>query len=97
MMVNALLAAFLILVAASAAVVISMGALGLSDVIFGKRKPAVLAGDTHTTQLEPPTQRDSAAEAKFKPKAFVSVRRRQRAERATGYGSDSQRVRHHRG
>ena len=33
MMVNALLAAFLILVAVSAAVVISMGALALSDII----------------------------------------------------------------
>ena len=55
MMVNALLAAFLILVAASAAVVISMGALGLSDVIFGKRKPAVLAGDAnHPTRAADP-------------------------------------------
>jgi hypothetical protein len=97
MMVNALLAAFLILVAASAAVVISMGALALSDVIFGKRKPAVVAAETDSTQLEPPIQRDSAAEAKLKPKAFVSDRRRRRAERTTGYGSHSQRVRHHRG
>jgi predicted membrane protein len=97
MMDNVLLAAFLILVAASAALVISIGALALFDVIFGKRKPAVVAAETDSTQLEPPTQRNSAAEAKLKPKAFVSVRRRRRAERATGYRSHSQRVRHHRG
>ena len=106
MMVNALLAAFLILVAVSAAVVISMGALALSDIIFGKTKPPVIFGKkkppvavagTESTQLEAPPQRDSAAEAKLKPKAFVLDRRNWRTERATGYGSHSQRVRHHRG
>jgi predicted membrane protein len=96
MMVNALLAVFLILVAASAAVVISMGALALFDVIFGRRKAAVVTAETESTQLESPTQRDAAAEAKLKRKAFVSDRRRWKAERATGYGSHSQRVRHHR-
>ena len=97
MMVSALLASFLILVAVSAAVVISMGALALSDIIFGKKKLPVVAAGTESTQLEAPPQRDSAAEAKLKPRAFVSDRRRWRTERATGYGSHSQRVRHHRG
>jgi hypothetical protein len=97
MMVSALLASFLILVAVSAAVVISMGALALSDIIFGKKKLPVVAAGTESTQLEAAPQRDSAAEAKLKPRAFVSDRRRWRTERATGYGSHSQRVRHHRG
>ena len=75
MMVNALLAAFLILVAVSAAVVISMGALALSDIIFGKTKPPVIFGKkkppvavagTESTQLEAPPREGLCCRSKVK-------------------------------
>jgi hypothetical protein len=108
-----LTATFLILVAASAAVVISMGALALFDLAFGKRKPSAVVEEkessqletegsqletegsqleTEGSQLEPEPPR---TEAKLKPKHFVADRPRSRAERTTGYGPESQRVRHH--
>lgn len=89
-----LIASFLILAAVSAAVVISMGALSLFDFAFG-RKPAVVPVETDSPP-EQPFVPDAALEAKPKPKPLVAERRRWTAERTTtGYGSHSQRVRHH--
>jgi hypothetical protein len=89
-----LIASFLILVAVSAAVVISMGALSLFDFAFG-RKPAVVAVETDGPP-EQPFITDAVVKEKPKPKPLVADRRKWAAGRTTtGYGSHSQRVRHH--
>ena len=94
-----LTATFLILLAASAAVVISMGALALFDLAFGKRKPSAVVEEKESSQLEAEGSQlepePPRTEAKLKPKHFVADRPRSRAERTTGYGPESQRVRHH--
>ena len=92
-----LTATFLILFAASAALVISMGALALFDAAFTKKKPSVMAEEAADSgELELPVFSAVTPYAKFKPKHFAPDRRRWRAERAVEYGADTQRVRPHR-
>jgi hypothetical protein len=99
-MLNALIAVFLILVAASAAVTGSMIVLALFDLVFGKnRTPPVVTETSESEELEPlpePDDDNRITRSKLKVEPLAPHRGYQLkggAAPSPGYGPDSQRLR----
>ncbi|MGH6824867.1 hypothetical protein [Methyloceanibacter sp.] len=94
-----LTATFLILVAVSAAVVVSMVVLALFDLALGKKTLPVVAEKTESDELEPPSKREvEAVESKPKPKPLAAFGHAYRAKEPAApksrYDTQTQRVRH---
>jgi hypothetical protein len=79
---------FLILIAVSAAVVVSIVVLALFDLGFGKKNPKV-AEEIEDSSSEPVRQRATTS----KPKLLSTLRLNRRSERQAGCGPESQKVR----
>ena len=93
-----LTSSFLILVAASAAVVGSIVALALFDLAFGKEKP-LKAAEIESGQEEPKggqleSSKPSAVRLMPKPRPLTALRRNRRNEAQAGCGPESQKVIH---
>ena len=93
---HALLTAFfLILIAVSAAVVMSIAVLALFDLGFGKKKPSEVAEEIEDSSREPSRLRALTPKPKLpKPKLMSAFRLYKPSERQAGCGPESQRVRH---
>ena len=87
-----LTAIFLILVAVSAAVVVSMAVLALFDLAFGKRKLSKVAEQIEDSQ--PEQSKPKAGESTPKPKLLTAFKRNRRSDPQAGCGPETQRVRH---
>jgi hypothetical protein len=81
---------FLILIAVSAAVVVSIVVLALFDLGFGKKNPAKVAEEMENSSSEPVRQRATTP----KPKLLSALKLNRRSERQAGCGPESQKVRH---
>jgi hypothetical protein len=80
-------AIFLILVAASMAVVVSMVVLALFDRAFPKKNPPVAKDARNDEQLR------SSKSGKSKPKSSAAIKHHSRARYQAGCGPESQRIR----
>ena len=89
---HALLTAFfLVLVAISAAVVVSMVALALFDLCFGK-KPSPARDEKDA--IPPEQSKSTAIRSRAKPKPSLALARHRRPEPQLDCGPESQKVRH---
>ena len=87
-------AIFLILVAASMAVAVSMVVLALFDRAFVKKKaPAAKAPAAEEQHEQPESPKRATGMARSKPKASVVLRHQSKARYQSGCGPQSQRVR----
>src|SRR5215475_6796810 len=93
-----LTAVFLILVAVSATVVVSLAVLALFDLAFQKKKPSPTTDEAESVREHADSGElelmVGAAKLAPKPKPMVVYLSFRRIDRQTGCGPDSQRVRH---
>ena len=81
---------FLILLAVSAAVVLSIVVLALFDIGFGKKNPSKVAEEIEDNSSGPVMQRATTP----KPKLLSALTLNRPSERQAGCGPESQKVRH---
>jgi hypothetical protein len=85
---------FLILLAVSAAVVLSIVVLALFDLGFGKKTTSIVK-EIEDSSPEPSRQRATTPKPKLpKPKLLTAFRLSRRSQRQPGCAPESQRVRH---